>query len=174
MCTKSKFHNYSGAQIHKKNSRVSRVITHFWNWLSTQYTTDGKLTVEKQPQEGICQLLWDCSSHVMLCSWRAERWSLLSLARSQLCSLCILHHLLGKSQDGVDGPGNDAWGGADPSSHFIYLDWLLYNKNLSSSESVKRRAANPTRVTCKKAPFNQSGLWSTFKRSGLEMIGNDR
>lgn len=71
----------------------------------------------------------------------------------------------------MDGPGDDAWGGTDPSSHLIYLNWLLYNKNLSSFKLVKRREANPTCVTCKKAPFNQSGLWSTFKHSGLRMIG---
>ena len=55
-CTESEFHEYTGPYIHKNKSRVSSVIIHIYNVLSTKYATDKELTVEKPPQEGICQL----------------------------------------------------------------------------------------------------------------------
>lgn len=54
-----------------------------------------------------------------------------------------------------------------PGSHLIYLDWFLYNENLSPFALMKRGEAKLVCVMCKKAPFNQSGPRSTFKCWGL-------
>lgn len=59
-----------------------------------------------------------------------------------------------------------------PPAHIIYLDGLLHNKNLSSFKLVKSREANLTCGTCKKAPFNQSGLCGPFKGPGLDIISD--
>lgn len=59
-----------------------------------------------------------------------------------------------------------------PPAHIIYLDGLLRSKNLSSFKLVKSREAGLTCVTCKKAPFNQSGLCSPFKGLGFDILSD--
>lgn len=59
-----------------------------------------------------------------------------------------------------------------PPAHIIYLDGLLHNENLSSFKLAKSREASLTCVTCKKAPFNQSGLYGTSRGPGLNIISD--
>lgn len=63
-------------------------------------------------------------------------------------------------------------GAEQPPVHIIYLDGLLPNQNLSSFKLARSREASLMCATCKKVPFNQSGLGGTFKGPGLDIISD--